>query len=150
MQAVNSLRLETGYRHWESDITPDDTPYEAGLGFGVKLDKGEFRGRAALLNKKEAGITRKLVMFTPQDPDIRLYGSEPIYRDGVWMANLTSGAYGFKIGSAVGMGYVKNEDRITDQWVLDGKYELEVEGKMIPAEVHIRSPYDPKNQRPRM
>jgi glycine cleavage system aminomethyltransferase T/glycine/D-amino acid oxidase-like deaminating enzyme len=150
MQAVNSLRLETGYRHWESDITPDDTPYEAGLGFGVKLEKGDFRGRAALLNKKEAGITRKLVMFTPQDPDIRLYGSEPIYRDGVWMANLTSGAYGFKIGSAVGMGYVKNEDGITDQWVLDGKYELEVEGKMIPTEVHIRSPYDPKNQRPRM
>ena len=66
------------------------------------------------------------------------------------MANLTSGAYGFKIGSAVGMGYVKNEDNVTDQWVLDGKYELEVEGKMIPAEVHIRSPYDPQNQRPRM
>ncbi len=150
MQAINSLRLETGYRHWESDITPDDTPYEAGLGFGVKLDKGDFRGRAALLEKKEAGITRKLVMFTPQDPDIMLYGSEPIYRDGVWMNNLTSGAYGFKIGSAVGMGYVKNEDGITDQWVLDGKYELEVEGKMIPVGVHIRSPYDPKNQRTRM
>jgi 4-methylaminobutanoate oxidase (formaldehyde-forming) len=150
MQAVNSLRLETGYRHWESDITPDDTPYEAGLGFGVKLDKGDFRGRTALVDKKEAEITRKLVMFTPQDPDIMLYGSEPIYRDGVWMTNLTSGAYGFKIGSAVGMGYVKNEDGITDQWVLDGKYELEVEGKMIPAAVHIRSPYDPKNLRPRM
>jgi 4-methylaminobutanoate oxidase (formaldehyde-forming) len=66
------------------------------------------------------------------------------------MNNLTSGAYGFKIGSAVGMGYVKNGDNITDQWVLDGKYELEVEGKMIPARVHIRSPYDPQNQRPRM
>jgi glycine cleavage system aminomethyltransferase T len=48
------------------------------------------------------------------------------------------------------MGYVKNEDGVSDQWVLDGKYELEVEGKMIPAVVHIRSPYDPKNQRPRM
>ena len=66
------------------------------------------------------------------------------------MSNLTSGAYGFKIGSAVGMGYVKNEDGITGQWVLEGKYELEVEGKMIPARVHIRSPYDPKNQRTRM
>jgi 4-methylaminobutanoate oxidase (formaldehyde-forming) len=150
MQAVNSLRLETGYRHWESDITPDDTPYEAGLGFGVKLDKGDFRGRAALLNKKEAALTRRLVMFTPEDPGIMLYGSEPIYRNGVWMKNLTSGAYGFKIGSAVGMGYVENVENITDQWVLDGKYELEVEGKMIPAKVHIRSPYDPHNQRPRM
>jgi 4-methylaminobutanoate oxidase (formaldehyde-forming) len=150
MQAVNSLRLETGYRHWESDITPDDTPYEAGLGFGVKLDKSDFRGRDALLSKKETGLTRRLVMFTPEDPDIMLYGSEPLYRNGLWMNNLTSGAYGFKIGSAVGMGYVKNEDNITDQWVLDGKYELEVEGKMIPARVHIRSPYDPQNQRPRM
>jgi 4-methylaminobutanoate oxidase (formaldehyde-forming) len=89
-------------------------------------------------------------MLTPQDPNIMLYGSEPLSRDGVWMNNLTSGAYGFKIGSAVGMGYVKNEDGVSDQWVLDGKYELEVEGKMIPAVVHIRSPYDPKNQRPRM
>jgi 4-methylaminobutanoate oxidase (formaldehyde-forming) len=89
-------------------------------------------------------------MFKPEDPEIMLYGSEPLYRNGLWMNNLTSGAYGFKIGSAVGMGYVKNEDNITDQWVLDGKYELEVEGKMIPARVHIRSPYDPQNQRPRM
>ncbi|MGD9112552.1 MAG: aminomethyltransferase family protein, partial [Desulfobacterales bacterium] len=150
MQAVNSLRLETGYRHWESDITPDDTPYEAGLGFGVKLDKGDFIGRAALLKQKEAGIKRKIVMFTLDDPDIMLYGSEPIYRDSIWMENLTSGAYGFKLGSAVGMGYVKDENGITDDWILAGKYEVEVEGRMIPAKIHLRSPYDPKNQRPKM
>ena len=147
MQAVNSLRLETGYRHWESDITPDDTPYEAGLGFGVKLDKGDFIGREALLKQKEEGIKRKLVMFTLVDPNIMLYGSEPIYRDGVWMENLASGAYGFKVGSAVGMGYVKNDKGITENWILAGKYEIEVEGKMIPAKVHIRSPYDPKKRK---
>jgi 4-methylaminobutanoate oxidase (formaldehyde-forming) len=150
MQAVNSLRLETGYRHWESDITPDETPYEAGLGFGVKLDKGDFIGRDVLLKLKEAGLKRKLVMFTLEDPDIMLYGSEPMYRDGVWMDNLRSGAYGFKVGSAVGMGYVKHENPITEEWILNGKYELEVQGKMIPAKVHIRSPYDPKNERTRM
>ena len=150
MQAVNSLRLETGYRHWESDITPDDTPYEAGLGFGVKLDKDDFIGKTALLNQKEEGIKRKLVMFTLQDPNIMLYGSEPIYRDGVWMENMTSGAYGFKVGSAVGMGYVKSEQTISEDWILNGKYEIEVEGKMIPAKVHIRSPYDPKNERTKM
>ena len=149
MQAVNSLRLETGYRHWESDITPDVTPYEAGLGFAVKPDKGDFIGRAALLKQKEAGIQQKLVMFTPEDPGIMLYGGEPVYRDGVWMENLTSGAYGFKVGSAVGMGYVKNEKGITEDWILTGKYEIEVEGRMIPAKVHIRSPYDPKNERPK-
>lgn len=150
MQAVNSLRLETGYRHWESDITPDDTPYEAGLGFGVKLDKDDFIGKTALLKQKEEGIKRKLVMFTLEDPNIMLYGSEPIYRDGVWMENMTSGAYGFKLGSAVGMGYVKSEQTITEDWILSGKYEIEVEGNMIPAKVHIRSPYDPKNQRSKM
>jgi len=150
MQAVNSLRLETGYRHWESDITPDDTPYEAGLGFGVKLDKDDFIGKTALLNQKEEGIKRKLVMFTLQDPNIMLYGGEPIYRDGLWMENMTSGAYGFKLGSAVGMGYVKSEQTISEDWIINGKYEIEVEGKMVPAKVHIRSPYDPKNERTKM
>ncbi len=150
MQAVNSLRLETGYRHWESDITPDDTPYEAGLGFGVKLERGDFIGKAALLKQKKEGIKRKLVMFTLEDPDIMLYGSEPIYRDGVWMENMTSGAYGFKLGIAVGMGYVKSEQPITEDWILSGKYEIEVEGKMVTAKVHIRSPYDPNNERTRM
>ena len=150
MQAVNSLRLETGYRHWESDITPDDTPYEAGLGFGVKLDKDDFIGKTALLKQKESGIKRKLVMFTLEDSTIMLYGSEPIYRDGVWMENMTSGAYGFKLGTAVGMGYVKSEQPINEDWILNGKYEIEVEGKMVPAKVHIRSPYDPKNERTRM
>ena len=150
MQAVNSLRLETGYRHWESDITPDETPYEAGLGFGVKLDKGDFIGRDALAKQKEDGIKRKLVMFTLDDPEIMLYGSEPMYRDSVWMDNLRSGAYGFKVGSAVAMGYVKHDAPVTETWILDGKYELEVQGKMIPANVHIRSPYDPQNERTKM
>ncbi|MEA3232081.1 MAG: aminomethyltransferase family protein, partial [Thermodesulfobacteriota bacterium] len=150
MQAVNSLRLETGYRHWESDITPDETPYEAGLGFGVNLDKGDFIGRDALSAQKKEGLKRKLVMVTLNDPEIMLYGSEPMYRNGVWMDNLRSGAYGFKIGTAVGMGYVKNDVPVTDEWILDGKFELEVQGKMVPAKVHVKSPYDPDNQRVRM
>lgn len=150
MQAVNSLRMETGYRHWESDITPDDTPYEAGLGFGVKLDKSHFVGRDSLQRQKEIGIKRKLVMFTVQDPDIMFYGGEPIYRNRIFMETLRSGAYGFCVGSAVGMGYVKNDKVITDDWILSGKYEIEVEGRMIPAVVHLRSPYDPNNERPKM
>ncbi len=150
MQAVNSLRLEAGCRHWESDITPDETPYEAGLGFGVQLDKGDFIGRDVLVAQKKSGLNRKLVMFTLDDPDIMLYGSEPMYRNGIWMDNLRSGAYGFKVGSAVGMGYVKNDVPITTEWIREGKYELEVQGKMVPATVHIKSPYDPDNQRVRM
>jgi 4-methylaminobutanoate oxidase (formaldehyde-forming) len=63
---------------------------------------------------------------------------------------MTSGAYGFKVGRAVGMGYVKSKQTITEEWILAGKYEIEVEGKMMPAKVHIRSPYDPQNERPKM
>ena len=150
MQAVNSLRLETGYRHWESDITPDDTPYEAGLGFAVKLDKGDFIGREALMKQKEEGLKKKMVMFTLDDPEPLLLGDEPIYRDGVHVGELSSGAYGFKIGTAVGMGYLKHPEGVTVDWIKAGKYQLEVEGNMYDATFHLRSPYDPKNERTKM
>ncbi|MFZ5632033.1 MAG: GcvT family protein [Bacillota bacterium] len=150
MQAVNSLRTECGYRHWESDITPDDTPYEAGLGFCVKLDKGDFPGREALLKQKEHSLTRRLVVFTLEDPEPMLYKNEPIYRNGKPNSQTTSGAYGYKVGSSVAMGYLKNPEGITNDWILSGKYEILVEGKMIPAKVHLRAPYDPKGERTRM
>ncbi len=151
MQAVNSLRLETGYRHWESDITPDDNPYEAGLGFGVKLNKGEFIGRDALVKAKDAPLTRKIVMFTLDDnPEVMLYGNEPIYRNGEFIDTLTSGVYGFEVGCPVGMGYLKNKDGLTTAWIKKGTYELMVEGKLYPATLHPCSPYDPKNERTKM
>lgn len=150
MQAVNSLRLETGYRHWESDITPDDTPYEAGLGFGVKLDKGDFIGRKALIARKNQTLNRKMAMFTLEDPRIMLYGNEPIFRDGSYNSILTSGAYGFEVGTAVGMGYLKNPEGVTREWMETGKYEIMVEGKLKAAELHLSSPYDPGNQRTKM
>ena len=150
MQAVNSLRLETGYRHWESDITPDDNPYEAGLGFGVKLDKGDFIGKEALMEQKQKPLTRKLVMFTLEDTDVMLYGSEPIYRNGEYNGINTSGAYGFEVGSALGMGYLTNPDGITTEWINKGTYEIIVEGKPRKAILHLSSPYDPKNLRTKM
>ncbi|MBW2678024.1 MAG: aminomethyltransferase family protein, partial [Deltaproteobacteria bacterium] len=150
MQAVNSLRVETGYRHWESDITPNENPYEAGLGFGVKLDKGEFIGRDALLKAKDAVLKQKLVMFTLNDPEPLLYVNEPVFRDGEHVGEISSGAYGHKLGCAVGMGYIKNADGLTAEWVSSGSYEIKVEGKMIPATVYLKSPYDPDNQRTRM
>lgn len=150
MQAVNSLRLETGYRHWESDITPDDNPYEAGLGFGVKLDKGDFIGKEALMEQKQKPLTRKMVMFTLEDTDVMLYGSEPIYRNGEYNGINTSGAYGFEVGSALGMGYLTNPDGITNEWINKGKYEIIVEGKPRKAILHLSSPYDPKNLRTKM
>jgi 4-methylaminobutanoate oxidase (formaldehyde-forming) len=150
MQAVNSLRVEAGLRHWESDIGPEDTPYEAGLGFGVRLDKGDFLGREALVQQKKSGLSRKLVMFSLDDTEALLFQNEPIYRDGKQVSQITSGAYGFKIESAVGFGYLSNKDGISEKWVLDGNYEIMVEDRKIPAKVHLRSPYDPNNERPKM
>jgi 4-methylaminobutanoate oxidase (formaldehyde-forming) len=150
MQAVNSLRMESGYRHWETEIGPEDTPYEAGLAFGVRLDKGDFIGRDALLRQKQKGISRKLVIFTVDDPEPLLLRSEPVYRNGEHVSETTSGAYAFKLGTSIGMGYLSQPGGITNDWILSGKYEILVEGKKYPARVHMKSPYDPRNERPKM
>ena len=152
MQAVNSLRMETGFRHWESDITPDETPYEASLGFGVQLNKGDFIGRDVLVAQKESGLKQKLVMFALDDPQPMLYTNETVWRNNERVGDITSGAYGFIVGCAVGMAYISKPDntRIDNEWIMEGRYEIEVEGKKIPAKVHIKSPYDPDNKRLKM
>ncbi len=152
MQAVNSLRMETGCRHWESDITPDETPYEAGLGFGVCLDKTDFIGRNALVKQKEEGLKQKLVMFTLEDPMAMMYLNEPIWRNGEMVGEVASGAFGFMVNSSVAQAYIKKPDGsvIDHQWIKEGSYEIEIEGNKFPAKVHLRSPYDPKNERVKM
>ncbi len=150
MQAVNSLRMECGYRHWENDITPTDTPLDAGLGFAVNFNKTHFVGKEALQAQKANGLTRKMVQFSLDNPEILLFQNEPVFRDGVQVCQITSGAYGFKVGGAVGMAYLQHSEGITTEWILAGKYEVLVEGQMIPAKVHLRSPYDPKGLRTKM
>ena len=150
LHAVDSLRLEKGYRHWGSDIGPDDTPFEAGLGFCVKLDKGDFMGRDALVRQHEKGLTRKLAVFTLEDPGPLLYHDEPIYRNGELVSRNTHGAYAHYLGCAIGMGYLENPEGIRDEWIMSGKYEIDIEGKRYPARVHITTPYDPKGQRVQM
>jgi 4-methylaminobutanoate oxidase (formaldehyde-forming) len=150
LHAVDSLRLEKGYRHWGSDITPDDTPLEAGLGFACKLDKGDFIGRDTLIRQKEQGLKRKLVIFTLKDPEPLIYHDEPIYRNRKILAENTHGSYAHTLAAAIGMGYLENEAGITDEWILSGDYEIEVEGTMIPADVHIKAPYDPEGKKVRM
>ena len=150
LHAVDSLRLEKGYRHWGSDITPDDSPFEAGLGFAVKLDKGDFIGREALIRQRESGLTRKLVMFALDDPEPLLYHDEPIYRNGELVSNVTHGAYAHMLGCAMGMGYLENPEGINDEWILSGKYEIDVEGELIPAKAFLKALYDPSNDRVRM
>ena len=150
LHAVDTLRLEKGYRHWGSDITPDDTPFEAGLSFAVKLDKDDFIGREALIRQRASDLTRKLVMFTLENPEPLLYHDEPIYRNGELVSSVTHGAYAHLLGCAMGMGYLEQPEGISDEWILSGRYEIDVEGTRIPAKVHLNAPYDPSGERVRM
>ena len=135
-----------GYKHWGSDIGPDDTPLEAGLGFAVKLGKSDFLGREALLRQKEEGLNRRLAVFTLDDPAPLIYHDEPIYRNGEIVSANTHGAYGHMLGRSLGMGWLEKEG-IDDDWILAGKYEIDVEGELVPAKVHLSPPHDPKGER---
>ena len=149
LHALDSLRLEKGYRHWSSDITPDNTPYEAGLGFCVKLDspnREDFIGRDALIAQKEAGakgMKKKLVIFTIDDPEPLIYHDEPIYRNGELAGENTHGSYAHMLGKSIGMVYLSNPDGITDEWIMDAQYEIEVEDKRYPITIHLKAPWDP-------
>ena len=149
LHVLDSCRIEKAFRHWGHDITDEDTPLEAGLGFAVRLDKNaDFIGRDALLKQKEAGkLTRRLVQFALEDPEPLLYHNEPVYRDGEAVGYLTSGNYGHHLGRAVGLGYVNNPDGVTADWVKDGSYEIEVACERFSAQASLRPMYDPKAER---
>ncbi len=149
--AMNSLRLEAGMRHWGHDITDEDTPLEAGLGFTVAWDKpGPFIGRAALEAQRSAARTKRLLQFRLEDPDLLTYHDEPVLRDGVMVGRTSSSMWSATQDRCCSMGYVKHADPITTDWVADGTWEMVVAGQRIPASASIRSWYDPANERPRM
>jgi len=108
-RAIDSLRLEKGYRYWSADITPDDTPYEAGLGFAVKLGKGEFHGRDVLARQKAAGVRRKLSCLTLSDPAWVALGGEPVRADGRVVGRVTSGGFGYSLGLSIAYAYLPVE-----------------------------------------
>ena len=149
--ALNSLRTEKGYRHWGHDISPDETPLEAGLGFVVAWNKPDgFMGREALLAQKEAGLHQRMAQFRLADDNVLLYHNEPIWRNGVIVGRITSGMYGHFVGGSLGMGYVANPDGLCERdWVLQGDYEIEVAGVRIAASVSLDPWYDPKSARVR-
>jgi 4-methylaminobutanoate oxidase (formaldehyde-forming) len=146
--ALNSLRIEKGYRHWSHDITDEDTPLEAGLGFTVKFDKtGGFIGRDALLQQKENGLEKRMLQFKLQEPEPLLYHNEPIWRNDEIVGHITSGAYGHSLGGCIGLGYVHIGNGAKPENVLDGKYEIEVAGVRVPADASLRPMFDPKNEK---
>lgn len=146
--AMNSLRIEKAYRHWGHDITDEDSPLEAGLGFTVKFDKeGGFIGRDALLRQRERDLERRLLQFKLKDPGPLLYHNEPIWRDEKIVGHVTSGMYGHTLGAAIGLGYVNCQAGDEDDNIASASYEIEVAGLRVPAEVSLKPFYDPTNER---
>jgi sarcosine dehydrogenase len=147
-RALESLRLEKGYRAWGSDITPNDTPFEAGLGWAVKLWKNtDFLGRRALEKVAGEALKKRFVGFTVDDPDVVLLGRETILRNGEPVGYLTSGGYGYTIGKNIGYGYVRNADGVSDDFLASGDYELVVAMDRAPAKIWLGPMYDPKGER---
>jgi 4-methylaminobutanoate oxidase (formaldehyde-forming) len=147
-RALESLRLEKGYRAWSSDITPNDTPFEAGLGWAVKLKSSTpFLGRAALEAAQGKPLTKSLMTFTVEDPAAVLVGRETILRDGQAVGYLTSGGYGFSIGKSIGLGYVRHEAGVTEPWLTAGRYALVIAGAETPATLSLRPLVDPEGAR---
>ena len=151
-RAIESTRLEKGYRAWGSDIGPDHTPLEAGLGWAVKTKSVvDFLGRDAIVAQRERGIGKLLATFTV-DPSIVLLGRETIFRDGERVGWLSSAGFGYTVDRSIGLGYVRRPHQPAPvgefgQWVTSGTYELEVATERVMAEVTLKPLYDIANAR---
>ena len=142
-RAIDALRLEKGYRVWSSDITPDENPYEAGLGFAVALDKEpEFIGRDALVAAKAAGPRKRLRCLVLDDPGSVCLGNEPVRVDGAIVGRVTSGGYGFAVERSIAYAYLP-----PDRAAIGTRGEVEVFGEWIGFEVAREPLYDPEGAR---
>jgi 4-methylaminobutanoate oxidase (formaldehyde-forming) len=143
-RAIESLRLEKGYRAWGADITPSDSPFEAGLGWAVKLTSNiPFLGREAALDARNRPAAKLLCCFTVDDPSIVLNGRETILRDGEPVGWLTSGGWGYTVSTNIGYGYVRNGGGVDKAYLESGAYELEVACERVACRYQPRPLYDP-------
>ena len=146
-RAIETLRLEKGYRAWGADIGPDHTPVEAGLAWACKLkSQVDFIGRAAVAAQVAGGVNKRLAGFTVDDPAVILLGRETIYRDGERVGWLSSGGFGHSIGKPIGYGYVRRPG-VDEAFMTAGRYELEVASERVPARLHLGALFDPTNAR---
>jgi glycine cleavage system aminomethyltransferase T len=143
-KAIDSLRLEKAYRYWSAEVTPDYTPYQAGTGFVVKLDKGDFIGRDALIKQKEDGITKKLCCLTLADTRTIALGKEPIRTLDLekiigWVA---SGGYGYSVGESIVYAYLPLEYAAAG-----AELDIEFFGEHVKATVQKMPLWDPQGDR---
>ena len=147
-RAIETLRLEKGYRAWGADIGPDHTPVEAGLVWACKMKSGvPFLGRDAVAAQLANGVKKRLACFTTRDPSVILLGRETIYRDGERVGWLSSGGFGHSVGQSIGYGYVRHPEGVTADFVRSGRYELEVASERVACDVHMGPLYDPEMAR---
>lgn len=137
--ALDALRIEAGRRAWGAELSPDDTPWEAGLGYAVKLDKPvPFIGREALLRQRADGPKKRLTIFTFDDPAAFPWGGEPILMEGDNVGELTSAGYSRKLGRAVGMGYARSETALSDAALLAARFEIDIAGDRFAVRAYLK------------
>jgi 4-methylaminobutanoate oxidase (formaldehyde-forming) len=138
-RAIESLRLEKGYRAWASDLTAETTPFEAGLGFAVKMDKGDFIGREALERKE---LQQKLVCIVLDDPRAVALGSEPVRSGDEIVGRVTSGGYGYAVGASIAYAYVP-----VVVAEVGNRVAIDIFGDWVGGEVRAEPLYDAKGER---
>jgi len=157
--AIETLRLEKGYRAWGHELSPDHTPLEAGLGFAVAFHKKDknFIGREALERQKEAGVSKRLVMFKFSDPEAYPHGGEPILmqncdsrsldKSGKVVGYLSSAGYGHTIGVGLGMGFITHPDalKLSSNFIKNAKFSVSIAGTLFDVLPSLSPFYDPKN-----
>jgi 4-methylaminobutanoate oxidase (formaldehyde-forming) len=142
-RAIDALRLEKGYRAWAADLSSETTPYEAGLGFAVKLDKGDFIGRDALNGATDPATV--LACLTLDDPWAVALGSEPVrVPGGEPLGRVTSGGYGYAVGASIAYAYVPAEHASAGT-----RLEVDIFGDWVGAKVCAEPLYDPSGDRVR-
>lgn len=146
--ALEALRIEKGYRAWSRELTPDITPWQAGLGFAVKLDKKDgFIGRDALVAAREKPLGRRILQFTLDDAMPQLWGGELILRDGRPVGEVRSGAFGHTLGRSVALGMVQNEGGVDAAFIAGGRFSIDLAGQQHIATAHLKPLYDPSSLR---
>lgn len=148
LHAMDSCRIEKGFRHFGHDITEEDHVLEAGLGFAVDLNKAKFVGRDAVLSKQANGLDHRLVQFKLNEEDPLLFHNEPILRDGKTAGYISSGNFGHSLGRSLGMGYIPCTGESAAD-ILASTYTIEIAGTLVAATPSLKPFYDPKSERTR-
>ena len=145
--AVDSLRLEKGYRAWGRELTPDITPYEAGLGFAVSSKKTiDFIGRETLMRVKDKPLQQAIISILSKNPDCPpAWGGELILADGLPVGEVTSAAYGYSLDGVIALGLIKSNAGIRQSNLEQQKFEIEIAGERHGVHASFTAFHDPAN-----